>query len=200
MPDSKETVEAMLRRAASGDEAAWRVMVETYSPRVFGLIRAHCGNADLAEEITQSTFCTIVAKLEGYTELGRFEPWLFRIAMNRLRDEMRRRRRQATPTEHETLIGLAGAEPGGNPGRPDPASLEIDPGETGCALRDALRRLSDADQRIIHLRHFAGLSFKQIAEVLDQPLGTVLARHHRALRKLKDLLGPGGPADESSPQ
>ena len=203
MPDStKETVEAMLRRAAAGDETAWRAMVETYAPRVFGLIRAHCASSELAEEITQSTFCTIVAKLEGYTELGRFEPWLFRIAMNRLRDEMRRRRRQATPTEHEALIGLAGAEPrGGGPGDGgEPASMEVDPGEAGTALRDALQRLSDADQRIIHFRHQAGLSFKQIAEVLDQPLGTVLARHHRALRKLRDLLGPTGPSDESLPQ
>jgi RNA polymerase sigma-70 factor (ECF subfamily) len=203
MPDpSKETVQDMLRRAAAGDETAWRVMVETYAPRVFGLIRANCGNADLAEEITQSTFCTIVAKLGDYAELGRFEPWLFRIAMNRLRDEMRRRQRQANPTEHEQLIAQAGAGPAGQgAGRHDELEAsEVDPSEVGTALRQALGRLSDADQRIIHLRHNAGLSFKQIAEVLDQPLGTVLARHHRALRKLRDLLGPDPPPHEPPTQ
>jgi RNA polymerase sigma-70 factor (ECF subfamily) len=95
--------------AAAGDECAWRVLINAYSARVFGLIRVQCNNADLAEEITQSTFCTVVAKIGFYTELGKFEQWLFRIAMNRLRDEMRRRKRQAKPVEDETLTGLAGA-------------------------------------------------------------------------------------------
>jgi RNA polymerase sigma-70 factor (ECF subfamily) len=198
-PQRKDTLEATLRRAAAGDELAWRDLVETYSPRVFGLIRAHSGSADLAEEITQSTFCTIVAKLGGYTELGRFEPWLFRIAMNRLRDEMRRRRRQAMPTEHETLVGMAGAQTD-DADHGHPAALAADPGEVGEALREALQRLSEADQRIIHLRHHAGLSFKQIAEVLQQPLGTVLARHHRALRKVREMLSAGGQSPEGGTQ
>lgn len=179
----RDTLEAMLRRAAAGDEFAWRDLVETYSARVFGLIRAQCNSADLAEEITQSTFCTIVVKIGGYTELGKFEQWLFRIAMNRLRDEMRRRKRQARPVEDEALAGLAGAaEPDHDgPGRHDPSEIQ--------ALRRAVSQLSDADQQIIHLRHYGELSFKQIAEILDQPLGTVLARQHRALKKLAEILG-----------
>jgi RNA polymerase sigma-70 factor (ECF subfamily) len=170
-----------LKLAAVGDEAAWSVIVEAYSGRVFGLIRAQCGDADLAEEITQSTFCTVAAKIADYTEAGKFEPWLFRIAMNRLRDEMRRRKRQARPVEGTTLLALAGA---------DERATDADAGEAveTDALRAAMSQLSDADQRIIHLRHYAGLSFRQIAEMLDQPLGTVLARQHRALRKLRDLL------------
>ncbi|MCI0364661.1 MAG: RNA polymerase sigma factor [Phycisphaerales bacterium] len=180
----RDSLESMLRRASAGDQAAWRVLVDTYSARVFGLIRAQCNSADLAEEITQSTFCTIVVKIGGYTELGKFEQWLFRIAMNRLRDEMRRRKRQARPVEDEALSGLAetAAEPAtAGLGQHDPAEVQ--------ALRQALTQLSDADQQIIHLRHYGELSFKQIAEILDQPLGTVLARQHRALKKLSELLG-----------
>ena len=108
-PPDNESLQSMLRAAASGDEIAWRTIVETYSPRVFGLLRSQCGRFDLAEEITQSTFCTIVAKIDSYTELGKFEAWLFRIAVNRLRDELRRQKRQATPVEGEVLTGLAGA-------------------------------------------------------------------------------------------
>lgn len=180
---SGASLEETLRRAASGDEAAWRDIVETYTPRVFGLIRAQCGNTDLAEEITQSTFCTVVERIGRYSELGRFEAWLFRIAMNRLRDEMRRRRRQASPVESDTLVGLAGAaeaEPdaGGGAG-----------GEDVAALQAALARLSEADRQVIHLRHFTGLSFAAIAEILGEPLGTVLARQHRALKKLRQHLG-----------
>src|SRR5690606_35072109 len=102
MPE-RDNLEAILRRAGQGDAEAWRVLVDTYSGRVFGLIRAQCNDTDLADEITQSTFCTIVAKIGSYTELGKFEQWLFRIAMNRLRDEMRRRKRQARPMDDDTL-------------------------------------------------------------------------------------------------
>lgn len=181
MSSDNEQLQEWLRRAAAGDESAWRAIVDAYAPRVFGLIRAQCGNVDLAEEITQSTFVTIVAKIDTYTELGRFEAWIFRIAMNRLRDEMRRQKRQARPMEDEILTGFVGA--GGE--RPaDRPELRQDLE----ALEEALQRLSEADRRIIHLRHQAGLSFKQIADVLGQPLGTVLARQHRALKKLRDLI------------
>ncbi|MHC4991742.1 MAG: RNA polymerase sigma factor [Planctomycetota bacterium] len=182
-PPDKQTLQGLLQRASNGDESAWRSIIEIYSPRVFGLIRAQCGDVDLAEEITQSSFCTIVTKIQSYTELGKFEAWLFRIAMNRLRDEMRRRGRQARPVEHQTLTGLAGADRS----VPEPSDADFD---ISGQLREALAKLSEADRRIIHLRHFAGLGFKMIAEVLGQPLGTVLARHHRALKKLKDLLEP----------
>lgn len=182
----RENLEATLRLAATGDEMAWRDLVNAYSIRVFGLIRAQCNSADLAEEITQSTFCTVAMKIAGYTELGKFEQWLFRIAMNRLRDEMRRQKRQARPVEDEALTALAGAaDPDELPGSDrDPAEYR--------ALRDALAQLSDADQQILHLRHYGELSFKQIAEILNQPLGTVLARQHRALKKLAELLGSEG--------
>ena len=181
-PDN-ETIQETLQRAAAGDGRAWAVIVEIYSRRVFGLIRAQCGNADLAEEITQSTFCTVVSKIGSYAEAGRFEPWLFRIAMNRLRDEMRRRKRLARPVESESLSGLVGA----GAEEQDPSAAE--PAEIR-ALEAALTQLTDADRRVVHLRHFAGLSFKQIADVLDEPLGTVLARQHRALKKLRGILGP----------
>jgi RNA polymerase sigma-70 factor (ECF subfamily) len=183
-PPPKPTLEKTLQRAADGDEAAWRRIVAEYGPRVFGLIRAQCGSVELAEEITQSTFCTVVSRIGKYSELGRFESWLFRIAMNRLRDEMRRRKRQARPVEDDALAALAGAA---DPTPADPALSQ----DRIRALRDAIARLSEADRRVIHLRHFAGLSFARIAEILGEPLGTVLARQHRALGKLRQMLTEG---------
>jgi RNA polymerase sigma-70 factor, ECF subfamily len=176
----RDALQGMLRRAATGDQWAWRDIVNTYSSRVFGLIRAQCADPDLAEEITQSTFCTIVTKIASYTELGKFEPWLFRIAMNRLRDEMRRRKRQAHAVEDQALVGLAGAAAQADPDTVESVELK--------RLRAAIAQLSDSDQRIIHLRHYGELSFKQIADILEQPLGTVLARQHRALKKLAEIL------------
>jgi len=194
----REELERALAAAATGDERAWRWIVDTYARRVFGLLYAQCGEAETCDELTQSTFCTVVAKIGEYSEQGRFEAWLFRIAMNRLRDEMRRRRRHATPVEHDTLAGLVGGESGaarggarsgGGTGHPVDTEGFGDADDVH-ALREAMARLPDADRRVLHLRHAAGMSFKGIAEFLDQPLGTVLARHHRALRKLREDLGP----------
>ena len=95
-------VKQVLRRAAQGDAGAWRLLVESYTPRVYGLLVNRCRDKELAEELTQATFVKIVKKINnkgGYKESGRFDAWLFRIAMNSLRDEMRRRKRQATPTD-----------------------------------------------------------------------------------------------------
>ena len=179
--DSEQLVR-LVSAAAAGDQAAWRAIVERCAPRVHAVVRSQCRDDDLAEEIVQSAFCTVVQKLADYEEGGRFEAWLLRIAMNRLRDEMRRRARQATPTEATTLVGLAG-------GADDAASNEGAPMTDGRLL-EALQRLSEADREIIHLRHVGGLSFKEISEALEAPIGTLLARHHRALRKLRQLLEP----------
>jgi len=62
-------------------------------------------------------------------------------------------------------------------------------------LRRAMALLPEADREIVELRHHVGMSFKQMADLLDEPLGTLLARHHRALRKLKMLMGMGEEED-----
>jgi len=186
---------ALLKAAGEGDERAWRAIIDLYSRRVYALVKSRVGPGrhDVAEEVTQSVFVTVATKLsaggEGeagaYVEQGRFESWLFRIVMNRLRDEMRRRKRHAEPTDPGALAHAAGLAADGE-GEPDaemPEELH--------RLRSAVALLSDADRQVVELRHHAGLSFKQISELLDEPLGTLLARHHRALKKLKELMtGP----------
>tara|TARA_B100001059_G_scaffold20943_1_gene16939 strand:- start:579 stop:1166 length:588 start_codon:yes stop_codon:yes gene_type:complete len=176
--ESKETTE-VLRLAAQGDQDAWRMIIDRFGPRVFGLLRANCGDPELAEELTQSTFCTVAQKLSSYKEFGRFESWIFRIAMNRLRDEMRRRKRHAVPLANPVLTGLAGET------EEAVASYETSDKKN---LIEALNELSELDRQIIDLRHTASMSFKQISILLDEPVGTLLARHHRALKKLKQMI------------
>ena len=198
----------LLKAAAGGDEGAWRTIVGLYARRVYALARSRLRGVggssrprsgrsasgpwpegdDTAEEVTQSVFCTVAAKLSGgeYTEQGRFESWLFRVAMNRIRDEVRRRRRQAEPTDPETFSERAGAGED-DVGRPTTDEL--------AGLRIAMENLTEADREIVELRHHAGMSFKAMSEMLDEPIGTLLARHHRALRKLKELMG----AEDSAP-
>jgi RNA polymerase sigma-70 factor (ECF subfamily) len=179
-------LQALLRRAAAGDSVAWRAIVAEFAPRLFGLLRAHCHDSELAEEIAQSTFCTLAAKIGEYVETGRFESWIFRIAMNRLRDEMRRRARHA-----RSMGAGAGSEQGyalrdvqGRPRRTSAVAAD----ELSGQLSAAMARLPEADREIIELRHTGDLSFKQLSDYYDEPVGTLLARHHRALKKLRAIL------------
>lgn len=182
-PLDSEQAKTLIEQAVDGDDAAWEAIVAEYAPRVHALLVSNCHDHDLAEEITQSTFCTVAAKLQSYVEQGKFESWLFRIAMNRLRDEMRRRKRQAIPVAGEVLRPVA------RTGREDRAPHEKIDSDMAEALWAAVRELAQADQEVLHLRHVAGLSFKHIAEQLEHPLGTVLARHFRAIKRLREALG-----------
>lgn len=179
-----ETVAYLLAQAARGDEGAWREILELYSRRVYAMAHSHLRDPELAEEITQSVFVTLAQKLParepgGYDEKGKFEPWLFRITMNRVRDEARRRKRQAVPTSnHDFQDSFEHQETPDHPTQ----NPEI------IRLRRAIQELPDQDREIVDLRHIGGMSFKQIADLLQQPLGTVLARHHRALKKLRNIL------------
>lgn len=151
------------------------------------------GGDDDAEEITQSVFVTVATKLASgdYDEVGRFEAWLFRIAMNRIRDEARRRKRHARPTDPVVMSGVQGRGGGASADGAGPLDVAADRASALDALRTAMQELPESDREVVELRHHAGMSFREIADVLDEPLGTLLARHHRALRKLKELLPPG---------
>lgn len=170
---------AIVSRAAGGDETAWATIVDEYGRRLFALARSRLGSPERAEEITQSVFATLAQRLRAgsYAELGKFEPWLFRIAVNRIRDEVRRSARHATPTDPVAFSGVSARD---NHTSADPIDL--------AHLRDAITQLSEIDQQIVMLRHHAQMSFQDMADMLGQPLGTLLARHHRALKKLRTIM------------
>jgi RNA polymerase sigma-70 factor (ECF subfamily) len=96
---------------------------------------------------------------------------------------MRRRKRHAVAIEGGTLAELAG--------RPAPGGGGVEPA-VRTALVDAIASLGESDREVITLRHVGGMSFQQMADTLGEPLGTLLARHHRALRKLRDFLAARG--------
>lgn len=178
-PLDSDAIAEVLAQAARGDAAAWRDIVRAYGPRVFALCQSRCRDPEVSEEVTQSVFATVALKMTSgeYAERGRFESWLFRVAMNRVRDLMRRNRRRPENLADGQLDQVRAA-----PERPTNDSPEL------ASLRRAMEHLSPADREIIELRHHAQMGFKQMSEVLDEPLGTLLARHHRALKKLREIL------------
>lgn len=185
--DPSQELADLLQAASRGDPAAWRELVARYSRRVYALAKSRCRNEDVAEEIAQSVFATVAVKVGAgeYTEVGRFESWLFRVAMNRVRDTVRKAKRRPEARDPELLAN-------------QPQRQSDGPVYDGVALgrlRDAMAELSDADREVVELRHHGGLSFKQMADVLEEPVGTLLARHHRALKKLREALGDSVEAD-----
>jgi RNA polymerase sigma-70 factor (ECF subfamily) len=190
---------ATVAAAAAGDEDAWRAIAEEYTPRLFALARSRLADPDAAEEIVQSVFVTVAEKLPSgeYEERGTFEPWLLRIAMNRIRDHARARRRRPTAPEHTASQRTADERRGTTTPTHDEQIADNESARANAnALRHAIATLSPADREIVELRHLAGMPFKAIAATLGCPLGTALARHHRALKKLRiALTGPDAPAD-----
>jgi RNA polymerase sigma-70 factor (ECF subfamily) len=185
-PEAEESqtppgVEAMVRAAQAGDAQAWTLLVRAYAPRVYAMVQSRTRNTTVSEEITQAVMATLALQLRGgsYAEEGRFESWLFRIAMNRVRDHVRMLRRRGTSLSLEHVQAMATTA----------HAPEVDEGPTiSRVLAAALDTLGDADREVIELRHHAGLGFRDIAQLLDEPLGTLLARHHRALAKLRATL------------
>lgn len=172
----------LLRRAATHDHDAWNTLTRLYARRLYALAFAHLRSEPLAEDVAQSVFLTLAQQLDAgtYSEQNRFEPWLFRIAMNRVRDEARRQKKSPRS------LTSAPAPPATTPSAHD----TLEARDNHDRLRRAIDTLAPDEQNLIAMRHHAAMSFKDIADTLDQPIGTLLARHHRALKKLKALLDP----------
>lgn len=179
----------LLRRAGRHDPEALSRLVELYSPRVFGLLHRLTADRDAAEDLLQETFLRVVRTIGRYEHVGKFEPWLFRIAANLARDRGRQRGRRAAPQALDAAAcagGRAATAPDTAGGEDPRQRLVRD--EARERLAAGLERLSDVEREIVLLRYFSELPFREIAELLGIPLGTALARAHRALKHLRTAL------------
>ncbi|MEM7147471.1 MAG: sigma-70 family RNA polymerase sigma factor [Verrucomicrobiota bacterium] len=135
------------------------------------------------EDAVQETFGKVLRALPAYREENRFEQWLFRIGRNQALNMIQHRKRVVMDPEPENL-GPQFESP-----LPD-AAASLEAKERIQALERAIAKLPEAEREVIILRSQADLPFKQIAELTGAPLGTVLARAHKARQKLKSLLDP----------
>jgi len=161
----------------------------SFAPRVYGLLLRLVGRPDVAEDLMQETMLRAYRSFDTYRPEGKFRAWIFRIAVNLARDWIRRRRR-----EPSTSIEAEGDPLGrGTPAAHLPPDARMDRGERARLVEQAMARLPEADRQILLMRYYGELPFKDIARATGEPLGTVLARAHRALAKLGNLI----PEDES---
>jgi RNA polymerase sigma-70 factor (ECF subfamily) len=169
-----------LDRLRAGDAPAFEELVMTYQHRVFGVALRMLGNRAEAEEVAQEAFVRAHRALGDFRGDAKLSTWLYaitsRLCLNRLASGERRLTRQG----EESLLRLSDAGP-----RPD-AALERRELET--ALGRAIAELPEDRRIVVVLRDIEGLSYEEIAQVLELELGTVRSRLHRARADLKEKL------------
>ena len=184
--------EQLLRRAQRREPDALETLYELYGQRVYGLLYRLTRSRDDAEDLLQGTFLRVVRVLPDYQHTGKFEAWLFRIAANLVRDRARKMARHQQAIERKFPGGAEGPTAGGAAGAHPGPDEELERRESEQRLQECLAELGDMEREIILLRHHSELSFREIAEMLDIPLGTALSRVHRALARMRRQLGDDG--------
>ena len=176
--------------ARRGHADGYAALLEAYGPRLYGYFLRATGRHHDAEDLLSDLTVRLVQRLESYDERGRFEQWVFRIAANMVRDRIRRIKAAggaalSLSAADDSQAALADQLPAHSPGV-DAAALAAEAGE---AVQQALAKLDDVTRQMVLLRYFGELSFKELAELFQCPLGTVLARVHRGLRALREDMG-----------
>jgi RNA polymerase sigma-70 factor (ECF subfamily) len=180
----------LIRRCQAGDEEAFGLLFEKYKNLVYRTTYLTLGTHADAEDILQEVFLQVHRSLDGYDPArGAFSTWIYRITVNRCLNWRRSRRRV------ESLEDVADEEAGS-------IRSPADCYETDDSVRRALDRLSSKLRVVVILRHYWDLSYAEIAEIMDVPLGTVKSRLNLALGQMRDDLesdfaGPAEPVTEA---
>jgi RNA polymerase sigma-70 factor (ECF subfamily) len=162
-------------------------LVRTYQDRLYGFALRLTGSRQDAEESTQDAFVRAYRALQGYAEdrrrALRLRPWLYQITLNVVRNRVRRPTLVAVSVDGPVGNGLAARADE----QPERLALRT---ETQSQLACALARLPARYATAVVLRHVQGLTYAEVAEVLDQPVGTTKSDVHRGLRLLRVALEP----------
>ena len=190
-PLNQCTDEDLLARFRKGQTEAFGALVGRYERELYGYLRRYLGDADLAEDVFQNTFLQLVVKIGQYEPGRPVRPWLYTIATNQAIDALRRHgRHQALSLDRhreESANGeahsLMESLPSDAPGPSDHAEgLELNE-----RVRASVDRLPDFLRHVLILAYYQGLKYREIADILGIPVGTVKSRLHAALVKLNEM-------------
>ena len=162
-----------------------------YMDQLYGAARRMTRNADDAEDLVQETYLRAYKGYDRFTEGTNLRAWLFRILTNLFINEYRRRKRRPAEVDlgdTDTLYmykGLGGAELAR---RSRSAEDELLDGLTSAEVRNAIESVPDSYRVAVLLADVEGFAYKEIAEILDVPIGTVMSRLHRGRKKLRGAL------------
>jgi len=179
----REDISRLLEKARTGDRQAFRTLVVMHQQRVYLLAYSLLRNREDATDVVQETFMRLFQKLDAYEPGKNFQGWLLQIAKNLCIDYYRKnygRRR-----EHQSDMSLQDIDPPAPPGDSSPAGFDL-----RQAFSRALARLGERQRLVFVMKHYNGLDYREIAEVLDISTGTVKSLHFKAVRNLRALLSP----------
>ncbi len=177
----------LVQQAAAGEREAFDELVRRHQTRTHNFVRAMVSDAGEAEDLTQEIFIRAYRAIGRFRGDSAFRTWLFRIATNAVRTHVVRRSRWRALWHRSS-----GGEREGDATRGDPPSAEDL--ESDIVRRDSIDRalatLSEDLRAAVTLRDVEGLEYREIAQVLDIPIGTVESRIFRARQRLRPLLEP----------
>ncbi len=174
----KQDEDTLIDQAKQGDRWAFGELVRLHQTGVIGVVLRMCGDPYLAEDAAQEAFIRAWQHLPHYQHRGSFRSWLYRIALNVALDRLR--------VERETVnverLPLTTSE-----GRPE---IIAERHERHDYVREAVLALPPASRSALILREYEGLSYREIAEILNIPMGTVMSRLNYARKRLRAILAP----------
>lgn len=189
----RESESDLVRRCARGEEAAYRELVERIERPLINFVRRYIGDPSSAEDVFQETFVRVVRTLGDFKPQASLTTWIFTIARNLCLDRLKSKRR------HREVSIDAGRRQGDVDFREVLRAPASDPDESADVkeqkklLQDAIGQLGPAKREALLMRQFSGLSYQEIAEIVDAPVGTVKFRVHEAVQDLtKIMLGASG--------
>jgi RNA polymerase sigma-70 factor (ECF subfamily) len=173
----------------TGDKQLFTTLVARYERELYNYLRRYLGDAELAEDVFQMAFLMVHMKCDQFEPGRRFRPWLYAIATNAAIDAQRREKRHRATS----LDRLPRSESPDEPrlsslltsNDPDPFA-EASRLESGAWIQQALEGLSDQMRDVVNLVYFQGLKYREAAETLNIPVGTIKSRLHAAVQKLND--------------
>ena len=170
----------IVHRAKNGERNAFSELVCIHAQGVRNVIYRMCGDAQIAEDAAQETFIQAWLHLSSYRPQTSLRNWLYRIAINAALDMLRKEKR-ILPNALEDLQ-LSDPLPG-------PETV-FSQGERTALVQKAVLSLPDASRAVLVLREYEGMSYHEIADALDIPVGTVMSRLNYARKLLKEKLAP----------
>jgi len=188
-PASLSDEELLLGYRERGDASLFSELVHRYERELYSYLRRYLGDAEMAEDAFQAAFLQVHLKCGQY-EAGRaVRPWLYTIATNQAIDAQRRSRRHRMVS-----LDRSGPKEGDDVGRlldlltskePIPTA-QLSAAERAHWLHEAVEQLPEPLQDVIRLVYFQEMKYREAAEVLDIPVGTVKSRMHAAVAKLNE--------------
>lgn len=186
---AKETDKELVRRVKKGDKHAFDLLFLRYQHKIVNLVSRYLRDPEEVEDVAQEAFIKAFRALPRFRGDSAFYTWLYRIAINTAKNHLvaRSRRPPGTDVDVEDAEFMDGTDALKESESPE-AALARD--ELSEAIDEAIRALPDDLRSAVTLREFDGLSYEQIAEVMDCPVGTVRSRIFRAREAIDKAIQP----------